>query len=463
MLLEPSYPELLPTWRGKLDSERLKVALISPHGRPWDTRNLAQSREILGSLLTEGDEIQVVEPAAAGQCDFAALWRPCGPSDTAKPLCELRVPVLPFEPPLCFHPFHAAVEREVEARGGILLPSHSPDEVRAGISALRAQKTLAGLRLLVVDDHVSDSRGEEIQAFGNRLYEKTGVEIIHLPTGELLGRAASISSDRVASEWRRLSHEGFEDRGELNQEHLAQVTRLYLALRALLEEHAACGVTVDDIKAFLLGQFKDEFPANVMPNVAYSALVDDGYLACEEGDIEVLATELLLAVASGHHPTMSNIYLAFRDEFEAHFGDYTGEREAADFEQCRRENILVAAHFSTSGVLPREMREEERVPIRETLPSWRGQSMVGGTPRRGPVRLARLSRDGSASHALPGDVVDVRMDESKGWYRGRWMIRIESVDEFIRHCQHQHYAIGPAGPPAAWETLVRLCGFDVIG
>jgi hypothetical protein len=363
---------------------------------------------------------------------------------------------------LCFHPFHAALEREVEARGGILLLSHSPGEVLAGINAVRARKALMGLRLLVIDDHVGDGRGDEILAFAADLQTRTGVEIIHLPTTELLSRAASFPPEQVAAEWRRLSQEVFEDRGELSREHLHQVTRLYLGLRALLEEHAACGVTVDDIKAFLSGPFKHEFPANVMPNAAYGALVHDGFLACEEGDIEVLATELLLAVASGHHPTMSNIYLAFRDEFEAHFGEYTAGREAADFERCRRENILVAAHFSTSGVLPRDMREEDKVPIRETLPSWPGQSMVGGTPRRGPVRLARLSRDGSAVHSFAGEVVDVRMDETKGWYRGRWMIKIDSVDDFVRLCQHQHYAIGPAGNGLVWETLLSLCGLGDV-
>jgi len=443
----------------------LRIAVTLPNGHAPTEGTAKSIAKTLSCLLTPADTWESVSVAHASQFDAAVVWCPCGHADAASSISKIGVPTLPLNPNLCYHPYFAAFNREVEDRGGLLLPHDDPTELAGSVRALRARKQLRRSRLLVIDDHAGDGRAERIRSFADSVRKSMGVEITHLPVDDLLRQAAALDQDRVRSEWSRLQAELLDLDPELSDKpwdaHFHQVARLYVALRDLLVETGSSGVTVDDIGAFLQGR-KGQSPAGVMPNVAYGALASEGYLACEEGDIEALTTELLLQAGTGAHPTMSNVYLAYRDRFDALDGaeGYTPEMEREDFEQCRRDNLLVIAHFSTSGILPPDMRIESRILVRETLPAWPGQSMVQCTPRLGQVTLARLSADAARLHHLPGEIVEVKQDDTKGWYRGRWYVRIESVRSFIESSRHQHYVIGPRGDDSAFRALRTLLRFE---
>ena len=443
----------------------LNLLVLSSDNGPLDAQTTDAVGRTLGAILAPEDRFTLGTLDAlqqpGGAWDAAVVWAPCGTTVTAGPLAEARVPCFALGPPLVFHPFFAAFYRDVEKYGGITLPADDPASIEASLQAVRAQKMLHGTRLIVVDAHTGDRRASEIASFAAACRERFGVEILHRSAAELQAQAASVTTgaaERVLERWGATL---FAGAGEMDTAHLCQVARLYLAERAWLDETGASGITVDDIGAFLLGS-----PARVMPNVTYAALVSEGVLACEEGDIEALMSELLLRVGLGAHPTMSNIYLAFRDEFDGlgtHEG-YTLEQERADFAQCVRDHHLVAAHFSASGVLPPNMMEEERYTVRQTLPAWPGQSMIASTPRLGPVLVARLTPEASGLHLVPGQVDGRTMDDRFGWYRGRWYIRVPSVSRFIADCLHQHYAIGPEnGRMQTLEILAkRLLGLSVV-
>jgi hypothetical protein len=233
---------------------------------------------------------------------------------------------------------------------------------------------------------------------------------------------------------------------------MRQVAKLYLAQRAMLDETGAVGITPQDIGGFLT------IPNPVaMPNVSYGPLAADGFLVCEEGDIEVLTTELLLYAGLGAHPTMSNIYFAYRDRFTAldSYEHYNSEMELADCRQCLADGHVTAAHFSTSGVLPPGMMMEDRYRVREALPSWPGQSMIASTPKLGPVVMGRLSTDASAIHYVAGVADGLGLGDRYGWYRGRWFIRVPDARDFAERCLFQHYAIGPV--PGSTDALDILC------
>jgi len=260
-----------------------------------------------------------------------------------------------------------------------------------------------------------------------------------MPAKDLKERARGISSHQAQdmfSCWQRTLISDYE----MPLEHMLQLTRLYLAELELLDEHGACGITVDDIGAFLKSPDPDP-----MPNVTYGALVHDGFLAAEEGDIEVLVTQLLLRAALGRHPTMSNIYLAYRDCLSGldNSNDYTHEMELRDYQQCLRDNCITISHFSTAGILPACMMQEERYHVREALPSWPGQSMISSTPRVDSLMLARLERDCSGVHLVPGKFAGTGFGDQYGWYRGRWFVQLPSVTDFVENSIHHHYAICP--------------------
>lgn len=394
--------------------------------------------------------------------DLLIAWEPCGWSAIAEPAAKSMIPCLTLSPPLTFHTYHAALSKEIQARGGILLGSTGPDEIASSIAAVRARQSLRSTRLVVVNNHESDARADIVKAFKSAAFDRLGVSIVRRSAAELIKMAAAQSSQAVAMEWQRWLAEVLDGPGEMDEAHMHQVVRLYLAERQMLAEEQAQGITVDDIGAFLTVPDR-----KIMPNSSYGPLTMDGFLCCEEGDIEALTTQAILKAGLDTHPTMSNIYMAYRDALEAKVPGtfYTPEMERQDFEQCVRDNHLVAAHFSTSGVLPPNMMVEERYRVRQTLPAWPGQSMTASTPKAGPVVLARLSADVSGVHLVSGMVDQVSMDDRLGWYRGRWMIAIPSASSFMKHCLHQHYVIAPENEQSRTLTtlvrdLLRLAVFD---
>lgn len=421
----------------------------------YDWANNAEYVSAVRSFLAPGDQLDVIQPAdlaTSGDIDIAFCTALCGPSKLAGMLVPTSIPAIAFQSYRGFHPYHAGFNREMEQRGGIRLPGNTPAEIAASVRAVRARKAMAGMKLIVAESKGSARRWNDMRIFAAGARAHLGVEILLRDGEELKERAAGYDDAAADRELKRWYAEVLEGPGEMNEAHMRQVARLYLAQRALLDETGAIGITPQDI-----GSFLTIATPVVMPNVSYAPLVADGFLVCEEADIEALTTELLLYAGLGAHPTMSNIYYSYRDRFSAlaSYNDYTAEMEEADCLQCFADNHITAAHFSTSGVLPPSMMREPRYRVREALPSWPGQSMIASTPKLGPVVVARLAPDASAIHWVPGEADGLGTGDQYGWYRGRWFIRVPDARDFADRCLHQHYAIGPV--PGNTDAFVTLC------
>jgi len=416
----------------------LRIAVVTADGKAPEPKRL----EFLKPIFKADDTLvpSSAKGLSTGKFDAGLFLGVCGSTPVSETAARVKLPVMAVEPYMGFHPYHAAFYRDLEARKGIILPALNPEEIADSIQAVRARKSLAGTKLLVVDMHTNDFRAKEVRAFTKGCRKHLGVEIIRRPASEMKSMASKYSdaqADKILDGWYKSVLEGS---GEMNEKYMRQVAKLYLAERALLDETKALGITVEDIGAFLLSK-----PSEVMPNITYGPLVCEGFLAAEEGDIEVLASELLLMAGLGTAATMSNIYLGFRNRFRD-LGDHTKyvpEMELEDVRQSMSDNHVTAAHFSASGVLPPSMMEEKRYKVMETLPAWPGQGMIMSTPKLGQVILARLTADASGIHTVPGEA-DTRLKGNQyGWYRGSWYIRIPSVMDFIGRCLYQHYAICP--------------------
>ena len=405
----------------------IRAAVIAQYG--------SARLDIVRSVLKPADLVDEMQPSDlpdAQDVDILFCAPICGSSPIPRYAAPAGIPAMAVEPSLVFHPYHAAFYRELEERGGIRLPADNPEEIAASIRAVRARKALRGVKLIAGVTGRAEDPHEDLRRFA--------------------------AADRELESWYA---EVFDGPGEMDPDHMRRVAGLYLAMRDLLEETGAAGITPDDIGGFLT------IPEPVvMPNVAYGPLVKDGYLVCEEGDIDVLTSELLLYAGLGAHPTMSNIYFAYRDRFSAleSYTQYTPEMEGEDCRQCFADNHVTAAHFSTSGVLPPGMMQEDRYRVREALPSWPGQSMIAATPKPGPVVMARLRHDAAAVHLVPGNADGLGLGDRYGWYRGRWFIRVPDAKSFAAHCLHQHYAIGPAPDGAATLDILckRLLGLEAV-
>jgi len=438
----------------------LRVGVMSAKGQ-WSEEIFGKAESYIRPLFGDQDQINAVntiEELKHGDFDLAVVTGVCGSSARSDGLAALRMPCMAVGPSHCFHPFHAAFYRDLARAGGIVLPADDPEQIAVSLTAARARKALNGLRLLVVSVHDNEFRQEQIRTFAEGCLRHLGLHVINRSVAELIVLAGKYTNGDADRQLQRWYAQVLDGPGEMDQAHMRQVAKLYLAEKEMLKETGACGITVDDIGGFLAAA-----EPRIMPNVTYGPLVFEGFLAAEEGDIEVLATELLLAVGLGSHPTMSNLYLAYRDRFDALDSHdlYTEEMELADYRQCVEDNHITLAHFSASGVLPPNMMEESRYTVREALPAWPGQSMIVSTPKLGPVVLARLTPDASGVHLVSGEVTKRSCGDQYGWYRGRWFVRIPSVRDFIRNCQHPHYAIGRTNGNLAvlrilTETLLGL-------
>jgi hypothetical protein len=437
----------------RLDFEPpIHAAVLSATDTPPSPGHLDAVRQ----SLAPADTFDVVDTAAlqpGAGFDVVFVARACGPTPVADVVCRAGLPALCIDPHRGYHPYHAAFYHDLKRGGGMPLPANLPDTIEQSIRAVRRRLAIRGTKLIVADPGTDESRNEQIRRFTAACQERLGVEILVRTTDELKARASDIGDAAADAELKRWYADLLEGPGAMDVAHMLQVARLYLAQRAMLEEAGAAGITPYDIKGFLLVD-----PPEVMPNVSYGPLVSDGYLVCEEADIEALTTELLLYAGLGTHPTMSNIYFLFRDQFGklATHEEYTNEMELADTRQCFEDNHVTISHFSTSGILPPDMMEETRYTVRETLPAWPGQSMIAATPKLGPVAMARLDDDAAGIHLDYGEADGLGFGDHLGWYRGRWFVRLPDAGDFAGRCLHQHYVIArDSGEHEVLETLLH--------
>jgi L-fucose isomerase-like protein len=407
------------------------------------------------ACLSPQDTMEAVTPEhlAAGAFDVVFVTQVCGYSNLPERIAAAGLPALCLEPHRGFHAYHAAFNDELRARGGTVLPARFPEEMEASIRAVRSGRALRGAKLLVVEPVGHERRNAQIRTFAKGCRERMGLEIVVRDTAELHERALACDDAAADAELARWYAEVFEGPGEMGPAYMREAAKLYLAEKAMLTETGAVGITPQDIGGFLT------IPKPVvMPNITYGPLALDGYLVCEEGDAEALATQLILYAALGKRPTMSNLYFAYRDRFAAlaSYTDYTEEMTLADCRQCFADNRVTMSHFSTAGVIPPGMMVESRYRVRETVPAWPGQAMIWATPKLGPMVMARLGGQAERVHLEYGEADGLGFGDQYGWYRGRWFIRLPDVRSFAARCMHHHYAVAPdSGDHQALETLLH--------
>jgi hypothetical protein len=420
------------------------------------------SAEKLRLMLESYDEVQLIEEqdfyrsGMPDNTDLAVCTNLCGyrTGELGSIIGNLGIPVFALDSHCCFHTYHAAFNRQVKRAGGILLPAFTPDEIKNSLTAVRKCKALRAMKLI----QVSNSPSKE---FTDLLGKQTGIEVVFKSSDNLKQLAANFDdtvADRELERWYSEIISG----SEMPIEHMRQIAKLYLAERAFLEEFDAVGITVSDISDFLLQPVKD-----IMPNASYGILVNDGYLACEEGDIEVLTSELIIQVATGRQTTMSNLYYYYRDSFSLNgkdHNDYTDEMKQADAEQCFADNCVTLTHFGAYGVIPPDLAVPEQPRIRNCpIPGWIEQSMIFAVPDCPQVVLGRISPDASEMHVVYGKTESIVNDDRFGWIRGRWIIKLPNAKQFAEDCFHQHYAVGKdSGYRQILKVMLDLMRIKVV-
>ncbi len=445
----------------------MKLAVLHPAKTDWRA-HLGDALPILeawadaaGAPLTD----ETTAAKAVLDADAVICLDAFGIGAFGRLLQAMPRPVLVMKRPLMWHPYDAQAKPYLEAWGCPLLPSDSRTSLEASLAALTARKRLQLDRLLV---YVQGENVAPEQEAAAPLAARLGCGLEVRDVAELQGRAAEVSDAEAREVLARWRDEVLASAAQtLPEAHLVEVAKLYLAEKAAATECGATALTIREFEPFL-------FRGRAMPNVTYAILKNEGILTAEEGDVGVLATQVLLRAATGLPNTMSNVYMAWRDAYDAVPATvvarrridedgvtYTRAMEREDFEQCRRERVVVASHFGSAGSLPLEMMVEDRYELIETTPAWPGQSMLLSTPRLGPVVLGRIGREALDLDLFIGKGIEVLRLERDDWYRLRWLIRTDT-EAFIAKARHHHWAVAQPPDGQALALLVEtLLGMEL--
>ena len=434
-----------------VDDARIRIlplAVGSENKRDRAMHGLEPVREFLANSA-EFIEPQVVandlDPPDVGDCDAVAVAPPLSVAKCADAIASTNKPVLLLEPHCAFHPYQAGARAALIRAGATVLPTDSPEAMMSSVRAIAAMKRLKSSKALIfVGD--PDKYLDLQDAAGSKL----GVNVEVRDVEELKEQARRVSDATAASTLAEWKEKTFGKIIGVSDDHLAEVARLYSAEKHFLARSGAGALGIEEFDPFLHRKLP-------MPNVTYALLKDEGIVCTEEADLGCLLTQMLLHAATGEQNTMSNIYMAFRSEFEKHDSGtgYTTRMQLADYNECLADDCLVVSHFSTAGSLPKNMMIEDAWEVRETIGAWSEQSMVYSTPKAGPVTLARLDTDVEHLDVYPAESADVRKFDHLGWYRCRWLVRVSSAKTFVETAIHHHYAIAPGHPDAVLSTLAR--------
>jgi len=171
----------------------------------------------------------------------------------------------------------------------------SSSEVKAILRALRGWKALKELRALYIGDIPSHSVLANFDFVD--IHHRLGPILVHRSFDEYKQAVTHIGDDEaqaLAQEWRSKYH--ILDKRD---EHLPQLTKVYLGLKEMLTVHQANGLTVDC--AFLPD-------VDLAPCFAFSLLINEGTPSGCEGDTNALMMMTLLMGISGHPALMGNLF-----------------------------------------------------------------------------------------------------------------------------------------------------------
>jgi L-arabinose isomerase len=153
-------------------------------------------------------------------------------------------------------------------------------EVKEWIEAAAAARAVRQMRIGVVG-HAMDGMGD-FALDTTALLGQVGVEVKHIPPGEVAARAAAAPADEIE---RQMAADcaAFEVQEPLPHEEHRAASRLEWALRRTVEEHGLVGIAVHFMTVDDDGRFE------AWPLMAASKLMGEGYGYGGEGDVSCAA------------------------------------------------------------------------------------------------------------------------------------------------------------------------------
>lgn len=293
---------------------------------------------------------------------------------------------------------------------------------------LAAEKRLRSTKLLVLNaDYPHWERWlSRVSGGAEAIRERFGIELEHVPSAEVIRRWQSIDDARatsLAEEWRA----GAQRVIEPTDEDLKVVARLYLAMKGLLGEKGAQGLT--------MAYGDDPLP---VPCLAYTALRDEGVPAACEADILSLLGMVMVHHLLEKPAFMGNIFVD--PEGTITLSHCVAPTRMAGYSAPPLTYILRDQHWGKSPGSVSAFVELE--PGRE-------------------VTIFRLTGDLRAMLLAKGEILACR--DLPGYCRMAVQLRLEgSAREFARRTSGNHHLLVYGDHRAELRELNKLLGLEPI-
>lgn len=201
-------------------------------------------------------------------------------------LCATGLPVILFSMPYSGHDWSLIADLQKKGHRIVCLATSDFAEAAQACRLVRTVHLLRHTRILYVDTRPYPA--ERAAA----LKQRVGPEIVSIGPDRVNAAYRSISDDDAraeAREWIRQAVKVVEP----SEDDIANAGRMYLALKKIMREEGATGVTINCLTLFAAKQL----PA--YPCLAFSKLNDFGEVGVCEGDVESTVTQVLFAYAFG--------------------------------------------------------------------------------------------------------------------------------------------------------------------
>ncbi len=201
-------------------------------------------------------------------------------------LASSGLPTILFSQPYSGHDWSAVPEMRAKGRRILCLSTSDFSEIQAALRLIRTAHLMRETRVV----YVNTSPFDEQAAAGIR--ERIGTEVVHVSPDRVVSVYRSIetaSALQDAREWIA----GALRVVEPSEPEIANSSRLYLALRRIMEEERAQAVTINCLGLF----YQKLLPA--YPCLAFCKMNDLGLVGVCEGDMDSTLTQLIFTYLFG--------------------------------------------------------------------------------------------------------------------------------------------------------------------
>lgn len=201
-------------------------------------------------------------------------------------LASSGLPTILFSQPYSGHDWSAVPEMRAKGRRILCLSTSDFNEIQPALRLIRTAHLMRKTRVIYVNTSPFDGQAAA------KIRERVGTEVVHVSPDRVTSVYQSIdaaSAQQDAQEWIA----GALRVVEPSQPEIASSSRLYLALRKIMEEERAQAVTINCLGLFA----QKRLPA--YPCLAFCKMNDLGLVGVCEGDMDSTLTQLIFTYTFG--------------------------------------------------------------------------------------------------------------------------------------------------------------------